>query len=52
MAAKTLFFPCSLLAYGLGQCDRDRRRDKEWNGAEGKRMKQITGYCRNRQNCR
>jgi len=39
MAAKTMFFQCSLLAYGLGKCDRDRKRDRDWNGAEGKRMK-------------
>lgn len=35
-AAKIMFFPCSLLAYGLGKHDRDRKRDKEWNRAEGK----------------
>lgn len=50
MAAKTTFFLCSLVVYGLEKHDRDR--NKEWNGAEGKGIKQITGYCRTRQNCR
>lgn len=29
-----------------------RERDKEWNGAERKRMKQFAGYSRAKQNYR